>query len=222
MSWMNAINPVAAPAPEPKAGFVGPTPAELDAAADALSARLAKNYRDDFAAKWMVVAQDMADKLRRYGDYASQKQADLATKIIGWAAVKPSAPAAPKPSKSASMSMPATFEVMQRMSKITFSTLTIARKNQDSLCWIKHPSAERVIGKIEDGVAELFTRRIEDANLSLDGIAAALREIEADPIEAAAKYGKMSGTCGCCGRDLTDPASIALGIGPICYTRLAG
>lgn len=33
-------------------------------------------------------------------------------------------------------------------------------------------------------------------------------------------YGMRSGTCGCCGKKLTTPESIALGIGPICAGKL--
>jgi hypothetical protein len=219
MSWMNQVHasPVAAPAPKPT--FKGPTADELEAASAAFAARLAaRNYRDDFAAKFAVVAQDLADNLRRFGTYVSQKQADFAAKVVGWSQPKP----AKAPALSNGIPMEKTFEAMQRLSKITFETLQIARKNQASLCWIKHPSAEGVIGKIEDGTATLFPNRIAAAGLSIDGIKSALREIEADPVAAAAKYGKLSGRCSCCGRDLTDPESIALGIGPICYTRLAG
>lgn len=43
-----------------------------------------------------------------------------------------------------------------------------------------------------------------------------ISSIMADPVEAAKQYGKESGICSCCGRTLTDPASIAAGIGPIC------
>lgn len=44
----------------------------------------------------------------------------------------------------------------------------------------------------------------------------ALREIEGDVYEAAVRYGRETGKCSCCGRVLTDPASIEAGIGPIC------
>lgn len=37
-----------------------------------------------------------------------------------------------------------------------------------------------------------------------------------DPKAAAVAYGKSFGKCSCCGRQLTDPASIEAGIGPIC------
>ena len=40
-----------------------------------------------------------------------------------------------------------------------------------------------------------------------------------DPLNAAIRYGKVSGECSCCGRELTDPRSIERGIGPICATK---
>lgn len=45
---------------------------------------------------------------------------------------------------------------------------------------------------------------------------AALLQIAADPAGEARRYGKETGVCCCCGRELTDPKSIAAGIGPIC------
>ena len=41
----------------------------------------------------------------------------------------------------------------------------------------------------------------------------------ADPKAAAVAYGKRTGTCSCCGRELTDPISIEQGIGPICASK---
>lgn len=35
----------------------------------------------------------------------------------------------------------------------------------------------------------------------------------------AAEFGKLTGTCCCCGKLLTDPASIAKGIGPVCEKK---
>lgn len=41
-------------------------------------------------------------------------------------------------------------------------------------------------------------------------------EVVADPKAAAIRHGRLTGSCACCGRTLTDPASIEAGIGPIC------
>ena len=41
----------------------------------------------------------------------------------------------------------------------------------------------------------------------------------ADPKEAAVAFGRRTGRCSCCGRELTNHASIDLGIGPICAEK---
>lgn len=40
-----------------------------------------------------------------------------------------------------------------------------------------------------------------------------------DPLAAAIAYGRETGTCSCCGAELTNKISIELGIGPICRGR---
>lgn len=45
---------------------------------------------------------------------------------------------------------------------------------------------------------------------------AMVAKIVLDPKAAAAEYGKTMGVCMCCGRQLTDPVSVANGIGPDC------
>lgn len=44
-------------------------------------------------------------------------------------------------------------------------------------------------------------------------------KVAADPKAAAIEYGRQTGTCSCCGRELSDPASVEAGIGPICATK---
>lgn len=46
-----------------------------------------------------------------------------------------------------------------------------------------------------------------------------LRAIAADPKGEAIRYGQLTGTCSCCGRELTKHASIEAGIGPICAEK---
>lgn len=43
--------------------------------------------------------------------------------------------------------------------------------------------------------------------------------IAVDPLAAALRYGQRTGTCACCGRQLTAHGSIDLGIGPICKAK---
>lgn len=46
-----------------------------------------------------------------------------------------------------------------------------------------------------------------------------LESIAADPRAASERYGRELGVCGVCGRTLTDEASRARGIGPICESK---
>jgi hypothetical protein len=52
-----------------------------------------------------------------------------------------------------------------------------------------------------------------------DDVKAIIMGAANDPLNAAIRYGKVSGSCSCCGRELTDPKSIEAGIGPICATK---
>ena len=52
-----------------------------------------------------------------------------------------------------------------------------------------------------------------------DDIKEVLLEAASDPLTAAIRYGRETGSCSCCGRDLTNPQSIELGIGPICREK---
>lgn len=57
-----------------------------------------------------------------------------------------------------------------------------------------------------------------DSRLS-DEVKETLMSAASDPLTAAIRYGKVSGECSCCGRELTDPRSIERGIGPICADK---
>lgn len=49
----------------------------------------------------------------------------------------------------------------------------------------------------------------------------ALALLAINPTSYSAEYGKHTGTCGVCARLLSDPESVARGIGPVCASRLA-
>lgn len=46
-----------------------------------------------------------------------------------------------------------------------------------------------------------------------------LHSIAENPMEAAVRYGRQTGQCACCGRELTNKLSIELGIGPVCREK---
>jgi hypothetical protein len=73
------------------------------------------------------------------------------------------------------------------------------------------------VGKItKDGVFKASSLE------SSDSIVETLGKIAKNPEKASREYGRGSGICGCCGRELSDPVSIFGGIGPVCLERLSG
>lgn len=192
---------------------VSPTSLELRVAADRYAAR-----KDAFAAGKAATCTDLAFKLERFGDYASEKQQQFAAKLVEWS--KPKAGSAPVVVAPVQQ-VPSLFAVMQKHSHFYLGDVTLARKNQDSLVWIKHARYEGVIGKIDGGTVTLFAARIRAAGIDAGEIVALLDDIEANPLAAAIKFGKLSGRCCSCGRDLTADGSIEAGIGPICAKKFA-
>lgn len=95
--------------------------------------------------------------------------------------------------------------------KVTFKAIQFSRapdtgKNSGAI-YVKR--GDEYLGKILAG-------RFHGTN-SLDAATRAeITAIAADPSAAAKAHGLQVGWCSCCGRELTDPNSIALGIGPIC------
>ena len=107
--------------------------------------------------------------------------------------------------------------VMQKHAKFYAGDLTLSRRREDQLVWIKHANAEKVIGKIDNGTLTLWNRPGVDNN----EVREMLNEFEGAPLQAAMKYGKLSGRCCSCGRELTNDGSIEAGIGPICAEKFA-
>lgn len=72
------------------------------------------------------------------------------------------------------------------------------------------------------GSGFLYAKRWDEESQSFEKETGAIRKIRADhrmTLEQAARFGQVTGTCGHCGRTLTDEDSIAAGIGPICASK---
>ena len=175
---------------------------------------------DSFADGKRDTCLDIAAKLTRWGSFVSQKQKDFALKLIEWS--KPRAAAAPKDETQKSdwgRPVPRLFAVMQKHATLHVDPLKLSRKNQDSLVWVMYDG--QLVGKIEAERAVVWPRKSEAAGTTPLKVLAIIEEFEANPLETAKKYGKLSGRCCSCGRDLTDPASIEAGIGPICAQKFS-
>jgi len=182
--------------------------AQLIAAGNAFAVRT-----DSFAAGKAETCGDIANKLKRFGSFASDKQREFALKLIEW-----SKPRERQTAPAFQQVFPKLHTVLQQLADLRLpGELKLSRKNQDTLVWVMF--AEVCVGKLEDGGRlTLFRGRIGDATLA---VTSSLQAAEQDPLEAAKQYGRMSGRCGVCGRDLTDPESIAAGIGPVCASRMS-
>ena len=178
-----------------------------------------ENHFDTPAMPTVALRAAIGDLLPRDRDFATSLcdaaiRGPLTDKQRHWVNIMleraQAAKAAPKAAPAVTR-LPNLFDLMQRLAKLEIGFLTIARKNQSDLCWIKAEGVEGVIGKLDGGVLSLFARCADRA-----AVTAALLEIERDPKAAAVLHGKASGRCSVCSRDLTDPESIARGVGPIC------
>jgi hypothetical protein len=127
------------------------------------------------------------------------------------AATPPKAPARIAP-RTASLFAP------DRFSRFTVGKVQLSRSNDGALVWIKHADYRKVVGAMDlpEGRVRLFSRLMGEDRGELE---MTLDRIEADPQGAAAEDGLRTGRCSCCGRELTDPVSIAMGIGPICANK---
>lgn len=189
--------------------------------ADASLAAFAEDNPERHA--WMVekaptfgFAASMIQAVRSYGSLTTNQLGAVDRMIAAdrqRAAAQAAQAAKPAPAVDR---LPALHEVMQRHAKFYAGDLTLARKNGDQLVWIKHRDAERVVGKLDNGVLTLWNRGVDN-----DAIRAVLVEFEGAPLQTAMKYGRLSGLCCSCGRDLTDEGSIEAGIGPVCARKFS-
>lgn len=180
---------------------------KLMAAAKVFAART-----DSFAFGKAETCRDIAAKVARFGGFASAKQAEFAGKLVSWAAPA-AAPAAAVPSV---VDMPKTAAAVNGFAKVTIGAVAFTRNNSGAR-WVLWNDA--LVGRLENGTVKLFESRAAKAGVKIAAIVAELTTIEADPAKAITDHGKVTGVCGCCGRTLTDPASVEAGIGPVCAKK---
>ena len=98
-----------------------------------------------------------------------------------------------------------------RAAGVALSLAPLHGRNAGAI-YVKDDETGDYLGKV---TPELEFRPVRGAG----DVAAALAKIAADPAAEAVAYGKLTGRCSCCGRELTDPVSVERGIGPICADR---
>jgi hypothetical protein len=98
--------------------------------------------------------------------------------------------------------------------KVTFKSIQFSRAPDSG----KNPGAIYVKDG-EEYLGKVLAGRFYPVKACDEARRAEIVTIAADPGAAAKAHGLKVGWCSCCGRELTDPNSIALGIGPICQER---
>lgn len=102
---------------------------------------------------------------------------------------------------------------------LRFTGINVKPSRDGAALWVTSQS-EKEEGRygLQPKYLGKITRTGMDSRLP-DDVKSVLTEAAVDPLTAAIRYGKVSGSCSCCGRELTDPQSIERGIGPICATK---
>lgn len=99
-----------------------------------------------------------------------------------------------------------------RVGDLVFSLASASSQNAGAV-YVKESGADGAyLGKVMGGKF-LKVRACDDET------AAKVAAVAADPKGAAIRYGREFGCCSICGRTLTDPSSIEMGIGPICAAK---
>ena len=99
-----------------------------------------------------------------------------------------------------------------RLNGLTLSLAPATGKNPNC---IYAKRGDTYLGKIDEAGIYRPSYASTPADLDL------LRKANENPLEQAVAYARQTGECSCCGRELTDPVSIELGIGPICKGKFS-
>ena len=100
--------------------------------------------------------------------------------------------------------------------KITIGEIRISPAGENSTnrgaLYVKNRVTDLYLGKVMNG--QFFASRDCSAEAKAE-----VTKLLNDPMAYAEAYGKQTGNCCICSRELTDPQSVARGIGPICADK---
>ena len=99
-----------------------------------------------------------------------------------------------------------------RIADIQFSLAPATGRNAGCI-YVVRSSDDTYLGKITQDDKFITSRDCTAADSET------VARVAADPAAAATAHGHEFGNCSCCGRELTNPESVARGIGPICAER---
>lgn len=170
------------------------------------------------AASWSGFASDMLASLRKYGSLTERQLSAVSSMMAKSEQRKKER----QPEKPLDFDLQPLFNLFNSASgsglkrpRLTIHSVTVSRAPDNGAnagCLYVKRNGEYA-GKVTPA-GEL--RIIRDMAEHREEITKTLESIAADPLGFATAYGKETGICCCCNRELTDPVSVAAGIGPIC------
>ena len=170
-------------------------------------------------------AQSLCSQYKRRGSL-SERQLPYAYKMAqevmdaGRGVRDPRAPRADLPNLSAAYAALMEHEI--RVARILFDgdTVQLKKAARKGVFYTVLVSEDRYLGALPEDGSFRPAKGVSDVDLPK--LCRTLADFAADPKDAMVRYGHATGVCGCCGRELTDPESVRIGIGPICLKKYFG
>lgn len=176
------------------------------------------------AARWLSdnstksFAQSLTQAIKKYGSLTEKQLAAIHNIIVKDKEAKPASAPAAVLDLSAVF---AKFEKAQesglkrpklRLEGVTF--MLAGGRNVGSIYVKEGPAYEDTyLGKVAPNGEFTKSRDCSTEQVEM------LKTISSDVLAAAVAYGRKTGECACCGKELTNHESIELGIGPICADK---
>lgn len=200
---------------------------KAQATARANLAERQKELREQFPEEiyWIENTQgfDFADSLRdQYYTYGrlSEKQIAAVTRCILKAKERKAQRQADQ--KANAPEVAGAGSIMEAFRKAQSNKIKRPKLRYEGIVFSLAPESGRNAGSIYVQVDGEYAGKITDGRFlavrSADApeVHGRLAPIFANPLDEAVAYGRKVGQCSCCGRELTNRASIEAGIGPIC------
>ena len=177
------------------------------------------------AQSWSGFGKSMFDAIDQYGGL-TEKQEAAAYSMMEKAQARDAERADAKATAAANAPTVALDAIEALFAKATDNAIKRPIFRAGTLAISKAPATGRNAGA-------LYVKRTEDdaylgklvggkffaTNAATAEDEATLHAVAADPTDAAIKYARRTGNCGCCGKGLVNPVSILAGIGPICADK---
>lgn len=201
------------------AGLAPASPVAESAVAD--DVKLADALRDNLgnltSQRDHEFASSLLEGFKRYGSFTA-KQRPYVERLIGTGAnfANRDAPVAAAPVAKLYPNLCKVVS-LDAFARFLVGNFRATLKNDGSAIWLKWEDTLFGVIDTSTGMYRKLVRGLTDSAHKM--AEHALDSIEADPKAAASADGILTGRCSCCSRPLTDPASIEIGIGPICLEK---